>query len=326
MPTRSQTRIDRMLTNMSVAYVQDASVYIADKVFPVVPVTEQSARYFVYKREDWFRDEAAERAPGTESEGGDYEIDNTPTYFAKQYSYHKDVTEQDRVNSQTPLDADRDATDFVTNKMLLRREMAWASKYFVPGVWATEYTGAAATNTGTGAVKFWSDPTSNPIIDITNAKLAQQRITGHVPNVLTLGAETFAALSNHPMLLERIKYTQRGIVTEELIAALFGVTKVVVANAIKNTAPKGKDAVMEFIHGKHALLSYAPPRPALKTPSAGYIFAWTGLLGAGAYGGRIVRIPMDWRGIGTERIEGDIAFDQKIVADDMGTFFANVVE
>ena len=52
MPSRSQTHIDRALTNMSVKYMQDASGFVNDKVFPVLPVQKQSDRYFVYKKED----------------------------------------------------------------------------------------------------------------------------------------------------------------------------------------------------------------------------------------------------------------------------------
>jgi len=78
--------------------------------------------------------------------------------------------------------------------------------------------------------------------------------------------------------------------------------------------------------GKHALLCYSNPRPALKKPSAGYIFAWTGLEGSGAYGNRIVRLPMDMLGLGTERIEGEIAFDAKKICGDLGTFFKDIVD
>ena len=78
--------------------------------------------------------------------------------------------------------------------------------------------------------------------------------------------------------------------------------------------------------GKHALLCYSNPRPALKKPSAGYIFAWTGLEGSGAYGNRIVRLPMDILGLGTERIEGEVAFDAKCICKDMGIFFKDIVQ
>ena len=94
MPTRQQVHIDRALTNISVAYMQDASNFIADKVFPIIPVQKQSDLYFIYRREDFLRDEAQERAVGTESAGGNYNIDKSEPYFCRVYAFHKDVNEQ----------------------------------------------------------------------------------------------------------------------------------------------------------------------------------------------------------------------------------------
>lgn len=323
-PNYSQVHIDRALTNMSVAYMQQATAFIAARVFPIVPVQKQSDRYFVYSREDFFRDEAQVRAPATESAGGGYDIDNTPQYFCQKYAYHKDVTEEDRTNTDSPLNADQDAVDFVSQKMLLKREVTWANSYFKAGVWSTEYTGTAASP-GVGQFLQWNDANSTPIEDIDARQTEITELTGYKPNKLVLGMWVYKALKNHPDILERIKYTQRGIVTTEILAALFDVDEVLVASAVQNTAPKGAAENNQFILGKHALLCYAAPRPALKTPSAGYTFAWTGLLGSGAYGNRMLRIPMDWLGKGTERIECEMAYDQKVVAADLGAFFADAV-
>jgi hypothetical protein len=323
MPQRSQTHIDAALTNLSVAYMQSADNFIADKVFPKVPVQKQSDRYFAYLKEDWFRDEARERAAGSESAGGDYEIDNTPSYFCKKYAYHKDVTEDDRVNSDSPLAPDQDASDFVSQKLLLRRELAWATSYFKAGVWGNELTGGAS-NDATHLVK-WSTSTSTPVVDVDEAKTTIGSTTGYTPNIMVVGPYVFDALKNHPEILDRIKYTQRGIVTTDLLAMLFGVDQFLVAKAVINTASKGAVANTNYLFGSHALLAYAPPRPALKTPSAGYIFTWTGLMGAGSYGNRIVRLPMDQLGLGTERIEGEMAFDMKVVGTDLGFFFNTIV-
>ena len=100
--------------------------------------------------------------------------------------------------------------------------------------------------------------------------------------------------------MQRIKYTQRGVVTTDLLASLVappGVTnfQVLVASAIQNlaaqTVPETQATQalnMQFIAPtKSALLLYAEPEPGIMVPSAGYIFTWVGLLGAGAFGSRI---------------------------------------
>ena len=325
MPTKQQAHIDKALTNISVAYMQEATNFVADKVFPVIPVRKQSDVYFIYNKGDFFRDGARVRAGASESAGGDYGVEASDPYYCRVHAFHKDITEQDRANYDDPLNADQDATDFVTQKMLIRREVEWASKFFRPGVWATEITGVSSNPSGNQTLYF-NNPASDPIGVITGAAVDMAAKTGYRPNVLVLSPYVFYALKNHPDILDRIKYTQRGIVTEDLLATLFDLEAVYVAWGVVNSANEGAQDNINFIMGKHALLAYRNPRPGLKKPSAGYIFAWTGLMGAGAYGNRIVRLPMDQLGLGTERIEGEIAFDAKVIAQDLGVFFANIVE
>lgn len=324
MPTMQNAHIDRALTNTSVAYLQDANAFIADKVFPVVPVKRQSDVYYIYDKGDFMRDEAQVRGAASESAGGDYGVEASDPYYCRKHAFHKDVSPEERANYDEPLDADTDATDFVSQKMLIRREMAWATKFFVPGTWGTEISGVAADASEGQAIQ-WDKPTSDPISVITRAGVKMAGETGYKPNTLVLSPYAFNALCNHEDILDRIKYTQKGIVTEDLLATLFGVERVFVAWSVVNSAKKGAENDIDFIFGKHALLCYSNPRPALKKPSAGYIFAWTGLEGAGAYGNRIVRIPMDMLGLGTERIEGEIAFDTKQICKDMGIFFKDIV-
>ena len=45
-PNASDVHIDSPLTNISIAYMQDQKEYIADKIFPVVPVDKQGDKYF----------------------------------------------------------------------------------------------------------------------------------------------------------------------------------------------------------------------------------------------------------------------------------------
>jgi hypothetical protein len=311
---------------MSVAYMQDESSFIANSVFPTIPVRKQSDVYFVYNKGDFFRDEARVRGGASESVGGEYGVEASDPYYAKVYAFHKDVTEQERANSDEPLMCDQDATDFVSQKMLIKRETVWATKYFATGVWTEELVGVDATPVaGTSVIKF-DNVNSTPISDVTNQIVTMAAATGFKPNTLVISPKVFYALKNHASVLDRIKYTQKGIVTADLLATLFEVDNVYIPWGVVNTANQGATDAIDFIMGKHMLLCYVNPRPALKKPSAGYIFTWTGLEGAGAYGNRIVRLPMDQLGLGTERIEGEIAFDAKVIAQDLGVFFKDIVD
>lgn len=325
-PFLAQVHVNRPLTNISQAYMQDASDYIADKIFPVVPVQKQSDRYFVYTKGDWFRNEAQIRAPATESAGGGYNLDNTPSYYAPVYAFHKDVDPQVRANSDVPLNADRDATLFITHRMLLTREVQVQNAVLKTSTWTGSTTAGDITPS-----PQWDLANSTPLEDIEKQVWSIKQQTGRFPNRFILGPRVWEVLKNHDEIVQRIKYTQRGVVTTDLLASLIappGVEnfQVLVAAAIQNTASQGQTDSFSFIAPtKDALLLYAEPAPGIMVPSAGYIFTWVGFLGAGAFGSRISQIPMPWLGVGTTRIEGELAFATKIVGTDLGQYWLNAV-
>lgn len=324
-PTRSDVHVNRPLTNMSIAYIQKAQDFIADKVFPILPVSKQSDRYFVYTKDYWFRTGAAKRGPGTESAGGGFHVDNTPTYFADVWAWHQDVDDQTRANADEPLDLDRDATLFVTQQLLLRREIQFVNAFIAPNIWQGFVSGGSPIDyqpnvNGNG---YWDAANSNPMADIDYLKQKIKSQTGFLPNTLTVADDVFFALRNNASVLDRIKYTQRGIVSEELLAALFGVEKFLVASAVNNTAQEGQPANLGFLVNNNFMLCYANPAPSILQPSAGYIFSWQGLFGAGAQGNRIKSFRMEQ--LESDRIEGEMAFDMKQVGLDLGVYGYNVL-
>lgn len=330
-PTASQVHVDAVLTNVSIAYMQDHAGYLAERLFPRVPVQKQSNVYFKYDKGYWFRDEAKKRAPGTESAGGGYGV-STDNYFCEPYAFHTDVDPQIRANTDQPLDADIDATQYVTEKLLLKREKLVLASYFTTGVWTGSTTGGDITP-GTK----WSAVNSTPVEDVTGQIWHVKGVTGKFPNRLCFGALAWSnGIQNHAEILDRIKYTQKGVVTPELFASLVAPPdtpdfQVLVASAIENTAKEGAaDSFSWMASSKDALLVYAEPNPGLRKPSGGYIFAWSGFLGQNAFGAATARIPMPWLGISesagvTERIEGQIALDAKLVGADLGAYFSAAV-
>lgn len=327
-PSPGDVHINGPLTNISIAYMQDATKFISARVFPNIPVQKQSDRYYVYDRGEFNRDEMEERAPGTESAGGSYKLDNTPTYFANVYAFHKDIPDQMRANADSPVGPDRDATNYVSNKALIKREKLWVQKYFKAGIWSADYT------PGT----LWDAANSTPIADVKARKRAMLQDTGFNPNTLVLGKKVYDILVEHPAIVDRVKYGQTagnpamaGLI---VLAQLFEIERIFIMEAIENTAP---ETAANFVHppasgyfnhqfigdSRSALLCYAAPSPSLMTPTAGYTFSWSGFMGAGAEGNRIKRFRME--NLESDRVEIQMAMDQKLVCKDLGVFFQNVV-
>ena len=322
-PTASDVHVNAALTNISIAYMQGNDHFIADKVFPIVPVSKQSDRYFVYDKGDFFRSEAQVRAPGTASAGSGFGIDNTPSYFADVYAVHKDIDDQIRANSDAAINPDRDATQYITQQLMIKRDKVWAANFFTTGVWTGSSTGTdlAAADLLNGV---WSAAGSTPIEDIDKQADAILKNTGYRPNCLVVGADVHRVLKNHPDVLDRIRYTQEGIVTEQLLASLMGVDKYLVSRATENTAAAGAADSMSFVaDAQDALLTYSAPNPGLMTPSGGYLMAWNGYLGAGPQGNRIKRFRMEH--LASDRVEGELAFAAELVSASLGAFFNECV-
>lgn len=317
-PTSSDVHVDRPLTDMSVAYLQTLDDFVADKVFPPLPVKKQSDRYFTYDKSYWFRTEAQKRAPSTESAGAGWTVDSSPSYFADVWAIHKDIDDQVRANADEPLDMDRDGTEFVTRQLILRREKQFALKYFTTSLW----TGSTSGTDIAPATK-WDAASGDPIDDVEEQKESVRQKTGYKPNTMVVTPQVHRALKSNAAVLDRIKYTQRAIITEDILASLFGVEKYLVANATNNTAAEGATTNMQFVFGADGvLLVYAAPRPSILQPSGGYSFMWTGFLGSNQ-GQRIKRFRMDH--LASDRIEGEAAYDLKLVAADVGVFFNDVL-
>ena len=321
-PNINSVHVDAILTNISVAYLQNQDNFIADKVFPVIPVDKKSDKFFTYTKNDWFRDEAQRRAGGTESAGGGYGL-STGSYNADVFAFHKDVDDQTLYNADAPLNPLREATEFVTRRLMLRKEIQWNTDFFAGGIWANDYDGVSGAPS-TNEVKQWSDyAASDPIDDIEDAKAGILSATGMEANTLVLGYDVFRALKNHPDIVDRIKYTSSQTVTADMLAAMFDVPRVIISKAVKATNNEGATAAYSFTSGKKALLCHVAPTPGLLTPSAGYSFSWTGV--SGGLGATVGTSQFRMESLKADRIEAEMAFDNKVIADDLGWFWDSVV-
>ena len=315
-PYQQNVHVNAVLTNVSTAYIQKQTSYIANKMFPVIPVDKKSDLYYTYTKNDWFRDEAQRRRGGEESVGSGYGL-STDSYACEVWAIHKDIDDQTRDNADSPIRLDTEATEFVTQRILLRKEVDWVSSYFTTSVWATDTTPA----------NLWSDPVnSDPIRDVKTGVRTVLKNTGRKPNKLLLGYEVYDELTQHPDLIDRLKYTNTvtgRTITPQMLAALFDLEEVMVAEAIQATNKEGETAAYNFVFGKHALLAHVPSTPGLLTPSAGYTFAWRGVSGGMGLTQGVTRFRMEH--LKSDRVEIEAAYSLKVVGSDLGYFFASVV-
>lgn len=318
------------LSNMALAYYQNAANYFAKAIFPICPVDLSSDNYYKFSKEDLLRDDW-QRKPAYGKVQPAVLSESTDTYNCKVDQMIMGIdqirqTDLQRRQGPSIRDPRQQRTKAIAEKANIHQDVLFANDFFKAGVWNDEWEGVASSVSGKQFIKF-SDDNSEPIKFIDQRKTDMQKSTGRTPNRLALGANVFNALKEHPAILERVKYggstANPASVTEKVLAELFGVEKLVVLQSIQNKAAYGEAGNMGFIGDPDAfLLAYATNSPAVDEPSAGYIFTWD-MLGNGQM---LPILNYDGEpGTHSEYVEGLMACDMKKTADDLAMFFKSAV-
>jgi hypothetical protein len=344
--TTSDVHVNSLLTGVSVAFLQDLKNYVSLRAFPICPVDKDSDYYPVYDIGDLLRDEAKPRAPGTESAGGSVKIDNTNYYKCINFAWHEDVPWPNVANADRVFNLKRDASENVAQKLITRCEKIWMDNFFAAAKGWHDWAGAASGGAhGSNTFNRWDVSGSDPCFDVGGAISHIRSATGYTANKIIMADDVFMLCKNHTLVTDRIKYTPaasiafRGVVTEEILAALFGVEEVIVAKAVINTAAEGAADAISSMARNGLLICYAAPSPGLRRPSAGYSFSWNGLIGNDGLGDyangkinqgggmtpfmRMRQFPMQH--LNSDRVEGEMPIDHKMIAGSLGLFMDNVI-
>lgn len=299
------THIDVVLSNISVAWPNNG--YVGEALYPRVDVVKQSDKYYVFGREGWALEPGGDfRAPGAEANeisGLQVSLDQ---YFAREHSLQIAITDEERENVDSPLAPDRDGVELVTAKIWLGREILMQTQVTTAANFATGYS---TTLSGTAQ---WNDyVNSTPISDVRTGFRKIHSGLFFEPNVGIFPYQVMTQLEDHPDFIERIKYSERGILTVEIIAAVLGLAQVIVPGVGFNSANPGQTASLGYLWGKDVLLAYVPPRAGLRIPAFAYEFNW-------GYGGGRQQVAERWR---EDRRKSDVVrvsrrYDLKIVAQD----------
>lgn len=244
----SQARVvDPILTTVAQGYQNNELV--AEYLFPVVPVDQRAGKIIQFGKED-FRLYNTGRAPGANTKRVQYGYSGLP-YALESHSLEGAVPFEimQEANAVPHIDMGRVAVQKTQNIILLK------SEYDAAALARNAANYAAANKTTLAGLSQWSDysGTSNPSKDIEIAKEAIRAATGKRPNVVLLSPKAFNACKQHPLIIDRLKYTGRDSVTVDLLATLWGVSKVVVGDAIY--ADPVTDAMTD-VWGKDVVVAY----------------------------------------------------------------------
>lgn len=264
--------INPILSDHARGYKQQQLV--ARALFPLAPVPAYGGQVIEFTKEA-FRLYNTRRSPGAATKRIDLGYAGKPYAIVPSALEAKVPRELMKDASQVPgINLASRAVSTVMRVLTLEHEYSSA-------VIARNAANYPASNKTTlvGTAK-WTNAAGNPTNDIETAKEAIRGQIGVYPNVALLSATSFKACKTNPQILDRLKYTSATSVTEDMLATLWGLDKVVVGKAVVAT---GQNDTFGDVWGNDTVLAYVSEGsdPGVdanaEEPSYGYTYVIEGM-------------------------------------------------
>jgi hypothetical protein len=321
-----------LLENVSIASFQTGDVgddeqggFVANLVFPTI-AGDTTGKYYEIDTDSIAQDKAAERAPGTESEEGTWDL-SQKEFGCRQYGYKEKIPEEMLKSTQSAAKADVVSQRSVDEVMLINSEVRFASAYWKTGVWFRDLAGAGSDVADVSYIYWSTYATSKPVKNILAERLKMKLAGKRKPNTLVLGAEVEPYLLEHPDIIGKLNngQTPGGAAMASLqdLAKVFKVKRVIVADAVYNTSKSATPSNSFILSSKSAWLGYVNPTPTIMKPSAGYRFADRQISG-NDMGVRSWKYW--WQPNRSWYVEGAVDEDFKLVSKKHGIFFDGIVQ
>jgi len=311
MPETRTLHVDRILSNLSIKYVNEAMLWAL--LLPLVSVGKRSDKFFKYNKEDSYKlpdDKIGPKSLPNEYTWGVSE-DN---YSVKDHALGDWLPQEVIDNSDNPIQPEVDTNDFLNMLLDVVQEKRVADLVFAA---ATYPVGNKVQLSGTGQ---WGGSADDPIGDvITAVEGCFQRA-----NTLVFGQATWMKFRQLAEILDAVKSSSRyqgspgGLATKTEVAALFDVESVHVGRARYISSKEGQTATYARLWGKHCSALHIVPNPGIKTITFGMTF--TEML-------RQTQRDFDpKRGVkGAHFLKVAWNSDEKVVASDLGYFIEDAV-
>lgn len=264
MSTAQARVVDAVLTTVAQGYKNAAMVGM--RLFPYVPTGSRGGKIITFGKEDFLL-YATGRTPGANTKrvqfgytGGNYALEQHALEGLLPIENMQEAQAVPGVNLATTT------IRKTQNIISLRLEKAQADLATNPANFS------ASNKQALSGTSKWDDYAgSDPVSDVDDARAAVRAQIGLRPNTALIGGAVWDKLKNHPKIVDRIKYTGRDSATPELIASLFGVSQVVIGDAVY---AEGENSGFKDVWGKNVVLAYTDLSPVVDqgTPTFGYTY------------------------------------------------------
>ena len=264
---QSAVVVNPILSLTVMRFMQDPKGFVGMRLLPLFLTAEQAANYYVFDAENVLgvptnirRGPSAPYARTTTKLSSDL-------YGTQEYGIENPVDDKTRRKYARAMNADKAAVMKGAATILINHELRSKALAMSAGV----SHASPATQ--------WDQAGSTPVQDVDAAKEFIHAQTGMEANYMQVDRDTFNVLKEHPQILEKIKYTQRGIVTTDILAAVFGVDQFVVAGSLQATNNEGQALTPAAIWGDSVIIAVVNPDNNMESPNFGRTFGWIGEVG-----------------------------------------------
>jgi hypothetical protein len=259
---------DIPLTNVSQAFFNDPTQFIAEQLAPMVSVPKKTFNIWFYGKDTLKQalDDTRTRFGETNQVQGNIQSKAFGPLRGHELKDGIDF-DQDEM-AEAPLDFEIDITNLLSEKLAITKELAVHS--------LLSSTSTITNNVTLSGTNQWNNYASSAPLDDIRLGLDTQRLYGLKPaNTIAMSYETYSWLSRHPQLIESVKYAGVVSLTQEMMLKLlaqWGVQNLIVSSAVYDSAAEGLAASNAYIWGQDVILGYVTKTPGLRTVNGAYTF------------------------------------------------------
>ena len=249
--------VDPVLTTLARGYTNNE--FVGTRLFPRVSAVKEAGKipqfgkeaFKLYNSKRAIRGMSNRISPGGRDANIEFVMDEQDLEYPIDY----------REKEEDLFDAEQNATTVVSQGLGLNLEYEAAT---IAQNAANYAAGNKITLSGTSQ---FTHADSLPIGVVETGKKAISNKIGKDPNTLIIGDETYRVLINHAKLIERIKYSMKGVLTVDLLKEIFGIENIFVGKAIY---ADDADAFVK-LWADNMVLAYVPQgAKTFYEPSYGY--------------------------------------------------------
>lgn len=300
MATPGSVHVQTAVANVLAKRPAQSAGFIADMVYPIVPVDKQANKIFTYDLyAEQFRVSDTKRGPGGEANKTDFDVDSSITYFCDDHALSSFLPQEEQANADVaiaPFASVQGKATMLQDKILLEREVNLVAA-------VTAQVDGSATSSPSDK---WdaANGAGDPIGDLKTAIRTAFLASGAKPNRVAMDAAVLSYIGEHPDFIDRAKHTLPPSATASVgTAVLLGslLTEdpndpiiVVVSRAVKNTAAyKATPAFARVWSDSVLVYRYESATNGIGTSTLGIHPVWTNAqINAGGVGG--VYVVSEW--------------------------------